>query len=112
MESRAERKHIHTKYSNESLSGHIQAIHKVIRSTHTATECRNERTVTANERLKYEDIITQPATASSMLARMSVQNTHTHTHADAAMRDERKQKRSAVDHTLTHTQVRRCRYSC
>ena len=68
MESRAERKHIHTKYSNESLSGYIQSIHKVIRSTHTATEYRNERTVTANERLKYEDIVTQQATAINVLA--------------------------------------------
>ena len=87
MERRAERKRIHTKYSNELLSGHIQAIHKVIRSTHKPTESWNEWTVTVNERLKYVDIVTQLAAASSILARMSVQNTHIHTHTDAAMRD-------------------------
>ena len=63
-------------FSNVSLSGYIQSIHKVLRSTHTATECRNEWTVTANEQLKYEDIVTQQAVAINVLAWMSDQKTH------------------------------------
>ena len=39
---------------------------------------------------------------AQVTARISM-TTHTHTHADAGMTDERIRKQSIVDHTLTHT---------